>query len=427
MPKSKKENIEEITLDPIEEKVKEPAPVEEPEENIEEPETVEEDAGEEITEPVEGEPEDVEFDEEAGDEETDEDAPEEDAPPFLGLMLGAKNVPVSEDPDPQSRIEALLWHIINNTTTDEEPQSRNEAILTAIANSGTYTAEAQSRIEALLIAILNHEEVDITPISRNEAILKAIANSGEYDEEAQSRNEELLLKWLEAWEIVIETATGAIANFNTSLVLPLIDVKAEIKAVETGTGAKSPSNPYVISGFTGVNLSHSDADTSNPTVYPVSWQTEAGEVFGGYYDFTTGKLVVTHGRVDLGLLNWSLSSVSNKTFYGIVSDVVKTNGSSICSIYTSGDYTAWSTQDYIINLNFNNNLSLVRISDSRFVGYTREQIQNALSGVYAYCELATPVEYDLTPQQISPLLGVNNIWSDTNGDTTVKYKKKRNN
>lgn len=261
MPRSKKENIEEITLDPIEEKAKEPAPeeVEPVERPEEEPETVEEDAGEEITEPVDfEEPEDVEFDEDAEPEEEtgDEESDEGDEPaPFLGLMMsGAKNAPVSEDPDPQSRIEALLWHIINGTTTDAVPQSRNEAILTAIANSGTYSEEAQSRIEALLITILNHEEIDITPISRNEAILKAIANNTEYNEEPKSRNEELLIKWLEAISIVIGTASGAVASFNTSLTENLLSAVAEFSASQA-SGTPTPSTPIPIVGVDKVNVS----------------------------------------------------------------------------------------------------------------------------------------------------------------------------
>ena len=294
MPKQKKEELEDIVLDPIEEKVKEPAPVEEP---VEEPETVNEDLGEEITEPdapidefeepieepeEDEQGEEAEFDEDAGEEETDEDAPEEDAPPFLGLMLsGAKNAPVSEDPDPQSRIEALLWHIINGTTTDAVPQSRNEAILKAIANGGTYTEEAQSRIEALLISILNHEESDITPISRNEAILKAIANNTEYNEEPQSRNEELLIKWLEAISIVIGTASGAVASFNTSLTEPLVKCECEFSASQA-SGTPTPSNPISIDGVDKVNvtdcgINHWDEEWEGGTYSTADGRTSPSE------------------------------------------------------------------------------------------------------------------------------------------------------
>ena len=43
--------------------------------------------------------------------------------------------------------------------------------------------------------------------------------------------------------------------------------------------------------------------------------------------------------------------------------------------------------------------------------------ENPMHLVY---ELATPVTYQLTPQEIKTLLGVNNIWSDA-GNTAVTY------
>ena len=440
MPKSKKENIEDITLDPIEEKVKEPAPVEEP---VEEPETVNEDLGEEITEPdapidefeepieepVEGEEgEDAEFDEDAEpEEETEEDAPEEDAPPFLGLMLGAKNAPVSEDPDPQSRIEALLWHIINGTTTDAVPQSRNEAILTAIANSGTYTEEAQSRIEALLIAILNHEEVNITPISRNEAILKAIANSGEYDEEPQSRNEELLLKWLEAWGVVIDTASGAIANFTTSLALPLVSVKSAI--VATGGGG-TPSNPIAINGFNQAVISHSGEDMTSPTTYTLALgQT----VYGGEIVLTKKasgyavKLRVNSAIVDLGTLaNWSYDSANQRFYSWNLTSTIKAPSSNSQTIYMlCSDYVGCalgSLANYGIAVSTTKN---IYIKNTDYDNSTINDFIASLSGAKLIYELATPIEIDLTDaSDIVALVGTNNVWSDT-GDMEVSYKKKQ--
>ena len=35
--------------------------------------------------------------------------------------------------------------------------------------------------------------------------------------------------------------------------------------------------------------------------------------------------------------------------------------------------------------------------------------------------LATPIEYQLTPQQVTTLIGTNNVWSDANGNTEVSY------
>ena len=440
MPKSKKENIEDITLDPIEEKVKEPAPVEEP---VEEPETVNEDLGEEITEPdapidefeepieepVEGEEgEDAEFDEDAEpEEETEEDAPEEDAPPFLGLMLGAKNAPVSEDPDPQSRIEALLWHIINGTTTDAVPQSRNEAILTAIANSGTYTEEAQSRIEALLIAILNHEEVNITPISRNEAILKAIANSGEYDEEPQSRNEELLLKWLEAWGVVIDTASGAIANFTTSLALPLVSVKSAI--VATGGGG-TPSNPIAINGFNQAVISHSGEDMTSPTTYTLALgQT----VYGGEIVLTKQasgyavKLIIERDKKKLSDFIWNKNAPNTdgdgRIWYHSFLNDATYNGyeGALCDAFEYQNSPNWANLHkynyYSINQYF-----IICVEDD----YATSNDMLAVYGDVEFTvKLKTPIEIDLTDaSDIVALVGTNNVWSDT-GDMEVSYKKKQ--
>ena len=36
--------------------------------------------------------------------------------------------------------------------------------------------------------------------------------------------------------------------------------------------------------------------------------------------------------------------------------------------------------------------------------------------------LATPITYQLTPTEVSQIVGVNNVWADT-GDTHLKYIK----
>jgi hypothetical protein len=43
-----------------------------------------------------------------------------------------------------------------------------------------------------------------------------------------------------------------------------------------------------------------------------------------------------------------------------------------------------------------------------------------VSGVQLVYELATPITYQLTPQEITTLLGVNNVWSDC-GPVDVEY------
>jgi hypothetical protein len=61
----------------------------------------------------------------------------------------------------------------------------------------------------------------------------------------------------------------------------------------------------------------------------------------------------------------------------------------------------------------------IYVKDSRYT--TGEELKTALSGHYCSYEVATPITYELTAEQISTLLGVNNIWCDT-GDTSVEYR-----
>lgn len=51
--------------------------------------------------------------------------------------------------------------------------------------------------------------------------------------------------------------------------------------------------------------------------------------------------------------------------------------------------------------------------------YTMDSV-NKPEGLLVY-ELATPVTYQLTPTQISAIVGTNNIFTDTNGDTSLEY------
>ena len=60
----------------------------------------------------------------------------------------------------------------------------------------------------------------------------------------------------------------------------------------------------------------------------------------------------------------------------------------------------------------------IAVRDSAYADTTA--FKTAMSGVQLVYELATPVTYTLTPQQIALLRGNNNVWADT-GDATLKY------
>ena len=115
-----------------------------------------------------------------------------------------------------------------------------------------------------------------------------------------------------------------------------------------------------------MTLNHSGADTSDPETVSVSWQSEAGTVYGGTLDVTTGVLTVTNGYI---------ASYAGETLPGEwISDR---------DVYAAG--TSPSTGAQV---------------------------------VYA---LAEPVAYQLTPTQVRTLYGENNLWADC-GPVEAEYR-----
>ena len=164
-----------------------------------------------------------------------------------------------------------------------------------------------------------------------------------------------------------------------------------------------------------------------PTVYHISWQTEAGTVYGGEVDVTSGKLKVTHQIVDLGTCEWNKAGTPpNIYFYTDIIGIKSTTSTSeiihgICSHYSNSPQSSWYNNKPCIFALQNN--PRIAIADNDYNDSTKEEFTTAMSGVQFVYELATPIEYDLTPQEITALVGVNNIWGDTNGNASVEYKQ----
>ena len=101
------------------------------------------------------------------------------------------------------------------------------------------------------------------------------------------------------------------------------------------------------------------------TTYPISWETEAGTVYGGSLDVTTGVLTVTDAHI------------------------ASYNGETLPSTW---------------------------ISDRDVY----DEGETPTTGAQVVYKLATPVIYQLTPTEIYTMLGQNNIWADC-GDISVDY------
>ena len=116
-------------------------------------------------------------------------------------------------------------------------------------------------------------------------------------------------------------------------------------------------------------------------------------------------LTVTHERIDMGQMSWTKASNYNVMYANLGG--VNTEYNAYCEIYLYSGTVTSAGGAY----NKGNNTLSILTNDSRYLIYH-----------YLVYELATPVTYQLTPQEVNSLLATNNFFHDANGDTQVQYR-----
>ena len=143
-------------------------------------------------------------------------------------------------------------------------------------------------------------------------------------------------------------------------------------------------------------------------------------VYGGVADVTNGKVNVTHGYIDLSSLNWNYNSSYNFFAAGLVDIISGTGINQICTQYESITGVGNADMANVQNNTINHVNTTVKIKDTRYTNAS--DFRSAMSGVMLCYELATPTEITTTPENLTALSGqTNNVYGDTNGDTTVEY------
>ena len=213
------------------------------------------------------------------------------------------------------------------------------------------------------------------------------------------------------------SVSGAICTFNSQYSgLPLKAHEVAITAIQSGSGTPSPSNPRAISGHASVTISHSDADTSNPTKYTRSFgQT----VYGGVLNCLTGVVSVTHGIYILtGNENWFVAG-NGTNIRAYVDNLIpnkKYSANGICNYFKEGSANYPNEFDLVQNYT-RFNIYGIATTGAEFNTWITNH-----SPITVIYELATPTTIQLTPIQVETLLGENNVWADT-GDTSLQYIK----
>lgn len=212
---------------------------------------------------------------------------------------------------------------------------------------------------------------------------------------------------------------------STDTIAPSDVTHFQLEEGSSSTAYAPYSNICPISGWTGANVYHSGADTSDATTYSITFPAAAGTVYGGTLDVTTGKLTVDRAMVDLGTKKWYLSTSAGRTrFRASITDVERISSPNIvapmlCSAYKTE--TANNTYTGKQGISLQQNTADIYIYDPQMESMTGEEFKSAMSGVQLVYKLAAPIVYDLTPTEVTTFLAQNNIWADC-GDSTVNYR-----
>ena len=225
---------------------------------------------------------------------------------------------------------------------------------------------------------------------------------------------------------VEQTATGNPLTFLTDLSKPLKSLLIPFTPIQSGTGDPSPSNIRSILPWNGLTVWHGGADTSEYTETDISFPSP---VYGGTLDVVSGVLMVTmiartYNGTEEG---WSNQS-ANVTTRAIVWDAVRgakigDNRIIACNCLKPSN----SNQDEaplngILNTTQIRNIRLRVSQDDISYEDFRAFLRN--NPVTVVCPLVTPQEVQLTPAQITALVGDNTIWSDADGEMAATYLKK---
>lgn len=154
------------------------------------------------------------------------------------------------------------------------------------------------------------------------------------------------------------------------------------------------------------------------TTYTINWQTEAGTVYGGELDVTTGVLTVTRGVLTLNTANMN----NSETYPGWkncgIGDLIGAGVNAAIDDVLLNIGTALSAN----TVNYSSSNSGTAFLPRAVYGKTQTEWITLAIDVQMCIPLATPLTYQLTPTEITSLLGQNVVWADT-GDVSVEYRE----
>lgn len=177
--------------------------------------------------------------------------------------------------------------------------------------------------------------------------------------------------------------------------------------------------------------------------YTLTFPTSAGTVYGGTLDVTSGmltvdrKMLVADGsttKFSYASSNNTVAEYKNAVFGFVSADALQSASATVVPDIMSDTYKAISYSAAASKTAENYGVTVVDVGVSATarvrVAIPKSQNIITLADANTWLEnnplqivypLATPITYQLTPQEIKSLLGENTVWADT-GDSEVEYR-----
>lgn len=160
-------------------------------------------------------------------------------------------------------------------------------------------------------------------------------------------------------------------------------------------------------------LTATDYEPYTGQTYPITFPTEAGIVYGGYVDLISGELVVDKASEEFLFVNPDTSNGFDSKIFTLANTSTSPTSENDKITNVVNNY-AYAGASY--------NAPHLYITAKALVVYLKENTYR--DEVVQVCyPLADPIHYQLTPQRLLTLKGINNVYSDANGQTEIKYWK----
>lgn len=201
----------------------------------------------------------------------------------------------------------------------------------------------------------------------------------------------------------------------------------EISAIRVQTTSVTANTAYDNTIFIQLekNSTATEIEPYKENAFPFSWETEIGTVYHGELDVATGQLTVDHISQNFTSCKSIVTGSEGKGGIARIFVGVKSREALLlCSHLKTVNYTTemWNyrTPNSIAfrGRTTGNEICIFIKGLGTAANYNAYLSENPIQVVY---EPLDPIVYQLTPTQVTTLLGENHIWADT-GDVEVTYK-----